>query len=72
MSAFLIMWRRRGAPKKPVLNRKETAIDQGKQELIKAAFADWIWKDPERRQRSVSSTTKSSTQTVRGSTTAAF
>jgi N12 class adenine-specific DNA methylase len=37
--------------KKPVLNRKETAIAQGKQELIKAAFADWIWKDPERRQR---------------------
>ena len=37
--------------KKPVLNRKETAIAQGKQELIKAAFQEWIWKDPERRQR---------------------
>ena len=34
-----------------VLNRKETAIAQGKQELIKAAFADWIWKDPSRRER---------------------
>ena len=35
----------------PVLNKKETAIAQGKQELIKQAFADWIWKDPERRER---------------------
>ena len=34
-----------------VLNKKETAIAQGKQELIKQAFADWIWKDPERRER---------------------
>lgn len=34
----------------PVLNRKETAIAQGKQELIKQAFQDWIWKDPERRE----------------------
>ena len=34
-----------------VLNKKETAIAQGKQELIKQAFADWIWADPERRQR---------------------
>ena len=31
--------------KKPVLNKKETAIAQGKQQLIKDAFADWIWKD---------------------------
>ena len=37
--------------KKPVLNKKETAIAQGKQELIKQAFADWIWADPERRGR---------------------
>ena len=37
--------------KQAVLNRKETAIAQGKQELIKAAFADWIWKDPSRRER---------------------
>lgn len=37
--------------KQAVLNRKETAIAQGKQELIKQAFADWIWKDPERRER---------------------
>ena len=36
--------------KKAVLNKKETAIAQGKQELIKQAFADWIWKDSERRQ----------------------
>ena len=35
----------------PVLNKKETAIAQGKQELIKQAFQDWIWKDPERRER---------------------
>lgn len=35
----------------PVLNKKETAIAQGKQELIKQAFLDWIWKDPDRRQR---------------------
>lgn len=39
--------------KKPVLNKKETAIAQGKQELIKQAFQDWIWKDPSRRQRLV-------------------
>lgn len=39
--------------KKPVLNKKETAIAQGKQEMIKQAFQDWIWKDPERRERLV-------------------
>ena len=33
-----------------VLNKKETAIAQSKQELIKDAFAEWIWKDPERRE----------------------
>lgn len=37
--------------RKPVLNKKETAIAQGKQDLIKQAFQDWIWRDPERRQR---------------------
>ena len=37
--------------RKPVLNKKETAIAQGKQEMIKQAFQDWIWKDPERRER---------------------
>lgn len=35
----------------PILNKKETAIAQGKQELIKQAFQDWIWKDPQRRER---------------------
>ena len=35
----------------PVLNKKETAIAQGKQELIKQAFQDWIWKDQHRRDR---------------------
>ena len=35
--------------KVPVLNKQQTAIAQGKQELIKQAFADWIWADPERR-----------------------
>ena len=34
-----------------MLNKKETAIAQGKQELIKQAFQDWIWKDPARRER---------------------
>lgn len=34
-----------------VLNKKETAIAQGKQELLKQAFQDWIWSDPERRAR---------------------
>ena len=37
--------------KKAVLNKKETAIAQGKQDLIKQAFQDWIWKEPELRQR---------------------
>ena len=37
--------------KKAVLNKKETAIAQGKQDQIKQAFQDWIWKQPERRQR---------------------
>ena len=37
--------------KKAILNKKETAIAQGKQDLIKQAFQDWIWKDLERRQR---------------------
>ena len=35
----------------PILNKKETAIAQGKQQLIKQAFQDWIWKDPARRER---------------------
>ncbi|MBR1740839.1 MAG: N-6 DNA methylase [Lachnospiraceae bacterium] len=37
--------------RKPVLNKKETAIAQGKQDIIKQEFKDWIWKEPERRQR---------------------
>ena len=37
--------------KTAVLNKKETAIAQGKQELIKQAFADWIWNEPERREQ---------------------
>ena len=37
--------------KTAVLNKKETAIAQGKQELIKSAFAEWIWSDPERREK---------------------
>lgn len=36
--------------KTAVLNKKETAIAQIKQELIKDAFAEWIWKDPDRRE----------------------
>lgn len=33
-----------------VLNKKETAIAQSKQELIKETFAEWIWKAPDRRE----------------------
>lgn len=36
--------------KKPVLNKKETAIAQDRQELIKQKFAEWIWKDINRRE----------------------
>lgn len=39
--------------KTPVLNAKETAIAQQKQEAIKQAFLDWIWKDPTRREELV-------------------
>ena len=34
-----------------VLNKKETAIAQDRQELIKAKFAEWVWKDIDRRER---------------------
>ena len=37
--------------RKAILNKKETAIAQAKQELIKQGFQDWIWSDPERRER---------------------
>ena len=37
--------------RKAILNKKETAIAQGKQAEIKQAFQDWIWQDPERRDR---------------------
>lgn len=37
--------------KKAILNKKETAIAQAKQELIKQGFQDWIWSDPQRRER---------------------
>lgn len=37
--------------KKPVLNKKETTIAQGKQEQIKRAFEEWIWKDATRREK---------------------
>ncbi|MDD4510631.1 MAG: SNF2-related protein, partial [Oscillospiraceae bacterium] len=36
--------------KTAVLNKKETAIAQSKQELLKEAFAEWLWKDPDRRE----------------------
>ncbi len=35
--------------RKPVLNKKETAIAQSKQELLKEQFSEWLWKDPDRR-----------------------
>lgn len=37
--------------KKAVLNKNETAIAQSKQELIKQGFQDWVWADPQRRER---------------------
>ena len=37
--------------KKPVLNKKETAIAQDRQELIKQKFSEWIWKDIDRREQ---------------------
>lgn len=37
--------------KKAVLNKKETAIAQAKQELLKQGFQDWIWADPARREK---------------------
>ena len=40
-----------GGRKKAVLNKKETAIVQGKQESIKNAFKNWVWEEPERRER---------------------
>jgi len=36
---------------KRVLNKKETAIAQGKQEIIRSKFQEWIWQDPDRRER---------------------
>ena len=36
---------------KRVLNRNETVLAQQKQQLINDAFRDWIWKDPDRRDR---------------------
>jgi N12 class adenine-specific DNA methylase len=36
---------------KRVINKKETAIAQAKQEIIRAKFEEWIWKDPARRER---------------------
>ncbi len=39
--------------KKAVLNKKETAIAQSKQELIKQGFQDWVWRDPARREKLV-------------------
>lgn len=37
--------------KKPVLNKKETAIVQDRQEIIKARFSEWLWRDIDRRER---------------------
>lgn len=33
-----------------ILNKKETAIAQGKQEQIKLKFNEWVWSDPDRRE----------------------
>ena len=37
--------------KKAVLNKKETAIAQAKQEMIKQGFVDWVWSEPARREK---------------------
>lgn len=37
--------------KQRVLNKKETAIAQSKQDMIKQAFLDWVWKDADRREQ---------------------
>ena len=39
--------------KKRVLNKKETTLAQQKQQAIKDAFANWIWRDPQRREELV-------------------
>ena len=52
--------------KKAVLNKKETAIAQGKQDLIKQAFQDWIWKEPERSRDLLIITMKISMQSDQG------
>ena len=36
--------------KRRVLNKKETTLAQQKQQAIKDAFRDWVWKDPQRRE----------------------
>ena len=38
---------------KRVLNSKETTLAQQKQQAIKEAFRDWIWRDPDRRRELV-------------------
>ena len=42
-----------GGQEKRILNKKETTVARGKQESIKAAFMEWVWKDPERREQLV-------------------
>ena len=39
-----------GGNKRRVLNKKETTLGQQKQQMIKDAFRDWLWKDPKRRK----------------------
>lgn len=39
--------------KQRVLNKKETAIASSKQDVIKEAFLNWIWEDPDRRNKLV-------------------
>lgn len=54
-----------------VLNKDETIIAQQKQQAIKDAFAEWIWSDPNRRERLVGMYNKTFNSTVRANTTAA-
>ncbi len=53
MCVFSTISRMMRAKKKAVLNKKETAIAQSKQELIKQGFQDWVWRDPARREKLV-------------------
>ncbi len=49
MSASMTPSRMPKANRKRVLNKRETMLAQQKQQVIKDAFANWVWQDPQRR-----------------------